>query len=116
MNKLFPLAPLTGHQDHTILPPFPLLSPPPPARAPKHAHAFLRKSQDPEAHVESEVLRASLRLCRSRYPYIHLAADVLSGLLRYQDRVVLKAVDAVLEAIRRGVEVRGVCSIEGIGM
>ncbi|CAN0379635.1 unnamed protein product, partial [Laminaria digitata] len=63
--------------------------------------------QDPEAKVESEVLRTSLRLCRSRYPCIHLAADVLSGLARYQDRVAVKAVDAVLEAMHRGIEVRG---------
>lgn len=55
--------------------------------------------------MESEVLRASLRLCRNRYPNIHLAADVLSGLARYQDTVAVKAVDAVLEAIRRGIEV-----------
>ena len=57
--------------------------------------------------MESEVLRTSLRLCRSRYPCIHLAADVLSGLARYQDRVAVKAVDAVLEAMHRGIEVRG---------
>lgn len=56
--------------------------------------------------VESEVLRASLRLCRSRYPCIHLAADVISGLARHQDRVAVKAVDAVLEAMHRGIEVR----------
>lgn len=64
------------------------------------------ETQDPEVDVESEVLRASLRLCRNRYPSIHLAADVLSGLARYQDTVAVKAVDAVLEAIRRGIEVR----------
>ncbi|CAN0429389.1 unnamed protein product, partial [Hapterophycus canaliculatus] len=62
--------------------------------------------QDPEANVESEVLRASLRLCRSRYPLIHLAADVLSGLARHHDRVAVKTVDAVLEAMHRGIEVR----------
>ncbi|CAN0276671.1 unnamed protein product, partial [Ectocarpus sp. 13 AM-2016] len=60
--------------------------------------------QDPEVDVESEVLRASLRLCRSRYPCIHLAADVLSGLARHQDRVAVKAVDAVLEAMHRAIE------------
>ncbi|CAM9681409.1 unnamed protein product, partial [Ectocarpus sp. 8 AP-2014] len=63
--------------------------------------------QDPEADVESEVLRASLRLCRSRYPCIHLAADVLSGLARHQDRVAVKAVDAVLEAMHRAIELPG---------
>lgn len=62
--------------------------------------------QDPEANIESEVVRASLRLCRTRYPCIHLAADVLSGLARHQDRVAVKAVDAVLEAMHRGIEVR----------
>lgn len=61
--------------------------------------------QDPEAKVESEVVRASLRLCRTRYPCIHLAADVLSGLARHQDRVAVVAVDAVLEAMNRGIEV-----------
>ncbi|CAN0483839.1 unnamed protein product, partial [Ectocarpus sp. 12 AP-2014] len=64
-----------------------------------------KKKKDPEADVESEVLRASLRLCRSRYPCIHLAADVLSGLARHQDRVAVKAVDAVLEAMHRAIEV-----------
>ncbi|CAN0203100.1 unnamed protein product, partial [Ectocarpus fasciculatus] len=63
--------------------------------------------QDPEADIESEVLRASLRLCRSRYPCIHLAADVLSGLARHQDRVAVKAVDAVLEAMHRAIELAG---------
>lgn len=59
--------------------------------------------------MESEVLRASLRLCRSRYPCIHLAADVLSGLARHQDRVAVKAVDAVLEAMHRAIEVWLAC-------
>eukprot|EP00752_Nemacystus_decipiens_P014194 g12623.t1 len=63
--------------------------------------------QDPEAGVESEVVRASLRLCRTRYPCIHLAADVLSGLARHQDRVAVKAVDAVLEVLHRGIELPG---------
>lgn len=71
--------------------------------------------QDPEANVESEVLRMSLRLCRSRYPCIHLAADVLSGLARYQDRVAVKAVDSVLEAIQRGIEVSQGVGKEGRG-
>lgn len=70
-----------------------------------HPH-HLVSCQDPEADVESEVLRASLRLCRSRFPCIHLAADVISGLARHQDRVAVKAVDAVLEAMHRGIEVR----------
>lgn len=72
----------------------------------EHLGVLLPFSKDPEAKVESEVLRASLRLCRSRYPCIHLAADVLSGLARHQDRVVVKVVDTLLEELHRGIEVR----------
>ncbi|CAN0161797.1 unnamed protein product, partial [Discosporangium mesarthrocarpum] len=62
--------------------------------------------QDPEERVEAHVVKATLRVCRSKYTSISLVSDVLSGLQVYQDRVVIRVVDSLLEGVYRGLEVR----------
>lgn len=53
-------------------------------------------------NIEYHVVKASLKLARSKYTNVPVVADCLSGLSRYQPNLMVRLVDSLFEEVLRG--------------